>query len=494
MNTAASKFLQALQIHKNANKPYYLCLTKTNKSATVMPKNKEQLNLFSEKLRDDLTPLTEEDLRRRRRAHFQKIVDKPLDKIELGEDEFRILDHISHICTNGVRDYPELSQNVFPYDNVEDIKNKDHMSYGQFLRQLSFNLLKFERRERDDQWAHNKTIDEMLLDLKHSRPFDQRRIQLKLEMSFEHQAKPCQIKIMKAILEENHSDKSWCYNILLSYWWDEAIKSSVEKAWKNTHDPKCAEVIAHRFPHEYVLKHHQELGNVNYSAVCNRLGGDGRFTLDKSRLTREEYFNVLRLFNTHLPQEEAEQLLYGYILESLRYDKRPQAYNFDIILDDIFFFPDLCDYVEEKLSQLPSLKPSLFFLPNSYFYAYSLVESGCGKVLKEFMVWNNYLQSKISTFSPKTDTPISRIGEIKEEFVDYLDSSWQRFSEIALEEFPIPLEDIKDGFLTYPHISDENDNSDETDELDKFDEPREETIDSEEDTSLFIDPLDDVPF
>ncbi len=206
----------------------------------------------------------------------------------------------------------------------------------------------------------------------------------------------------------------------------------------------------HYEPLDYLFAHQYELGATNYYMLFGQLCGNKDFIIDKKRLSAKQYCNVMGLRNIHLDDSEADNLLFGHILKFLHFDYKPPRYAIDnyMFTDGIRAAYDIKD-IYKKYRVYQSLfhwyTPSLVYLPDMAFYIHTMIGTGNNRTVAKFIAWDKYIRRYIPKFSALKEESYIIKGlkdQKKLTFSEYLDWSWERLMENAIENFPFKREDI----------------------------------------------------
>ena len=290
---------------------------------------------------------------------------------------------------------------------------------------------------------------------------------MELEYRFYGQSNEIQMRIVKAFLNGNEDNRRSCYWWLLGDWWDDAIIPDMEKNWGTYREPLCLRVMAHRFPLSYVLAHQEEIAKENYLWLCLRLASEKGFVIDKSKLTRTQYGRVLASNHIHLSDDEADNLLFGYIQacifpcisgeylsyllsdfveECVTLGRKPSR-RFD---DDIRFLFGTYNEMEKYLSVFLNYKPSLIALPDMKYLIWVLKQTGNITTLKKFLLWNKNIQQHIPPLWSEDDCQPITIQLLEDRYAAYLDEGWEQMKRLAIATFPVDENNITYEFRVNP--------------------------------------------
>ena len=424
----------------------------------------QNTNPFVDQLREGLSLIDEDDFQRRQAqredARLQKIqryISKGLHEIELNENDFYILDKINIV------DYlPPSFFNSFKYSHYEFTRNslcelqKNNPSLAStFLKHLSNGEYMFDIDEDcDAEGCVYEPIEKTLDRFREGSQEDKTNIAIELEDCFMNQYEIWKIRIIKTILLEKSVDRDWWYRILGFVWWDDSLIIDIEKAWNAFKEPDCARVIINRFPIDYVRSHQDILGGIDYFLLCRRLVKYEGFIIDKKRLSKKHYYEIMGTNYVHLDNTEADNLLFGHVLQYLRPDYKPEKYAIDI--SDVHGSASAYDinYIYNKYQEYYWLaerySPTLFYLPDILFYIETLIRTGNTKTVVKFIVWDKYIRRYLPSYNEYntkfiTDDNYLEVRK-RRPLTEYLDWSWEQLIEKAIENFPIKREDITNEF------------------------------------------------
>lgn len=410
-----------------------------------MPNDTEQFDNIARALSDELSLLSDDD-QRIKELEKAEALNKRLDEIELNEQDFIIMDelNIMGLMPKSFRKQFGSNQYVFDSKSLYALQKERPEFVRQFLHELSKDELVFNKEDEYDENGDEidegkyEPIEVLLKKYQISDEEEKESIVAELEDRFLDQSNKCQIQIVNTILPKNTTDRDWWYRVLLDYWWDDAIVPAVETTWKSYREPECARVIAHRFPLEYVKLHQEDLGKVNYLVVCLRLAEDKDFVIDKTRLSKKQYYHIMAARHIHLVEAEADKLLFGHVFRFLDIDYKPPKYSVDNnYCHTTFDIDNLFSDQEKFLSLLLDYKPSLLFLPDMVYYIRTLINTGNIKSVVKFMAWNKYLQQNIPSLLPKEPNQLMDLQQLNDRLRTYRKRSWEHLMKLAIETFPL---------------------------------------------------------
>lgn len=390
-----------------------------------------------------------------RKAKLQEIFRNNFEHIDLTKEAYTIISDIAETLPDEFFEGISTDRGDFfcEYGTVKDLGIQHPDLYKRFLRKLAssnvamcaddFRFPEIEMLELQDEPI------ETLLDLTLNGDDDEKdeASQLLWE-KFEHQTRESQLGIVRAMLEGSEADRFDCYIRMLKNWWDDEIILDVEKAWKKYKDPYCLRVIAYRFPLEYVLAHQNDIGEVCYFWLCLRLAAVEGFVVDKTRLTRAEYGRVVANNHILLSGAEAEDLLFGHILERLRLGHQAPEYYWKVWSDNCAIETEsTAGTCENYLSELLCHKPSITYLPGVTYYIRCLKHTGNIEAIMKLLFWDNQLQSQTKGFLEEECRDGFDIGKLPELYRTYMSRSWEQLMTLAEESCPLKQEDLTDVFL-----------------------------------------------
>ena len=309
---------------------------------------------------------------------------------------------------------------------------------------------------RQEPLQNNAPIEALLTAFQNN---NEESVSKELEYRFYGQSHEVQMRIIKAFLNGNEDNRKFCYWLLLEDWWDDAVIPDIEKLWETYREPQCLRVMAHRFPLSFVLAHQEEIAKENYAWLCLRLASEKGFVIDKTKLTRKQYGRILASNRIHLSDDEADNLLFGYIIaylspynsgeyikylvsdfieESVSSEYKPTR-RFD---DDIRFLFGNYNNLEKCLSGFLNYKPSLIALPDMKYLIWVLKHTGNITTLKKFLLWNKNIQQHIPPLWSEDDCQALTIQLLEDRYKAYLDESWEQLKSLAIVTFPIDVNNI----------------------------------------------------
>jgi hypothetical protein len=296
---------------------------------------------------------------------------------------------------------------------------------------------------RQEPLQNNAPIEALLTAFQNN---NEESVSKELEYRFYGQSHEVQMRIIKAFLNGNEDNRRSCYWWLLGDWWDDAIIPDIEKTWETYGEPLCLRVITHRFPLSFVFAHQEEIAKENYVWLCLRLASEKDFVIDKSKLTRKQYGRILASNHIHLSDDEADDLLFGYIKRHFWREYKPPRY-WD---DDIRFSSGAYYDFEKCLSWFLNYKPSFIVLPDMKYLIWVLKQTGNITTLKKFLLWNKNIQQHITPMLSEDECQPMTIQTLKDRIKAYLDESWEQLKDLAILTFPIVESNNTDEFNVDP--------------------------------------------
>ena len=162
----------------------------------------------------------------------------------------------------------------------------------------------------------NETIDELIVRFCSGDPDERHNASTQLCSRFGAQSYVDQVKTIKALLKGEDCDREWCYETMKTWWSDELIPN-VQRVWETFHEKGCASIVARKLPSSYVIAHRVELEEKDYASACLRLCADENCHVDDTRLNRTEFIEIVTLNHWNLDDNDADELLFGYLLDVL---------------------------------------------------------------------------------------------------------------------------------------------------------------------------------
>lgn len=435
---------------------------KGNNGSAVNESENEIFSRFTEQLKTEFNMVDSAEYDRmkqleevERKAKLQESFRNNFEHIILTKEAYTIIIDIAETLPDEFFEGIATDRGDFfcEYGTVKDLGIRHPDLYKRFLRKLAssnvamcaddFRFPEIEMLELQDEQI------ETLLDLTLNGDDDEKddASQLLWE-KFEHQTRASQLGIVRAMLEGSEADRFDCYIRMLKNWWDDEIIPDVEKAWNKYNDPYCLRVIAYRFPFEYVLAHQNDIGEVCYLWLCLRLAAVEGFVIDKTRLTRAEYGRVVANNHILLSGAEAEDLLFGHIMERLRLGHQAPEYYWKAWSDNCAIETETTSVTcKNYLSELLHHKPSITYLPGVTYYICCLKHTGNIEAIMKLLFWDNHLQSQIKGFLEEEGGVGFDVKKMPELYSAYMRRSWEQLMTLAEESYPIKQEDLSDVFL-----------------------------------------------
>lgn len=435
-----------------------------------MEQDSQQFDVIAAKLKSELSLQTDEEffhdaLKESHDIyeHLQKEYQKGLDEIELTEHDLDLLDYIkgqlpySFWVLNGLSENLYINTSLvslqkYSYWLVDDFVTglcklgnedivTDYNPYFEFDEPSAENDKKEEENDYDIE-SLIKTIDVL-----QSGVFMDEKEQVLTEL-FEEQTRQNKIKIIRHVLSNKKTEYTRTWNFILTdIWWDDELKPDLEKWWSSK---DCACVVVKRFPNEYVKEHLFELSQSDYCSVCNLLAKEKGFSIDKSRLRRFEYMQILADNHIHVLDEYADSLLFDHIMIWLHKIRKKISEGKTVDWREYGWitpgFINHQDY-QSLLSHWFNYKPSLYELPWTGRLALNLCFMGNTNTVAKLIVWNQFLRSNLQSYSEENEMGTIKLERVAEEFDDNIDRNWRRFIELAIETCPVEKAKIEDWFM-----------------------------------------------
>ena len=293
--------------------------------------------------------------------------------------------------------------------------------------------------EQEGFSKRNDTEDELIrkfVEFDEKNPFISIDAREELRERFDAQSHQDQIKIIRTFLESvDDVDHEWCCETMQT-WWDDCLIPDVKKAWETYREACCADIVAKRLPHDYVMKPKEALENDNYAAVCWRLATTEDYDIYENELTRKEFLDVAAHNHWSISDDDADELLFGFILDILN-DQcvdplRSQGYGHGVVHDGVKV------YTEPKRFLEPSsyTEPSLLHIVDMPFYVDALGKLGKVNTLKKMYDWNEQLKETLADYITTPDNHGEIVGVLSEGYETYVKYIWRHFMETASNAFP----------------------------------------------------------
>lgn len=438
--------------------------------------DEKQFEDIAGRLKDELSLVSDEEYYPKvlNEAHeiydyLQKEYQKDLAEIELTENDLSLLDFIKDRLPHSFWVLNELDEETYVYNpmacwwkSFDDII--DEFVYCLYEGGWDGEIKedKSRRYEFDEDWSSDLKDEEledvlMLVGslLKGRHCLEKEALMRKIIDDQPHQNK---IVIMKYILSNTDdvymlSWHSMCFDILKDSWWDDALIPVVEDYRGDARESDRASVIALRFPYDYVLEHRERLEVWDYESVCCRLAKEKEFVIDKSRLSRSQYFSILAKNHIHVEDSEADRLLFEHIKLWLLAG-RNYLFNKDWI--DWGRYVGLDNYrfnYKHWLVFWFEYKPSLYELPLVKNYALDLCSMGNTNTLAKLITWDHFLRSNIKSMIEEIEIEVLKVESVTEVFIENIDRMSRRFLELAIETCPFETDQIESEFL-YSEVDD----------------------------------------
>ena len=435
-----------------------------------MEQDSQQFNDIAAKLKSELSLQTDEEffhdaLKESHDIyeHLQKEYQKGLDEIELTEHDLDLLDFIKERLPYSFWVLNGLSENLYintslaslqkySYWLVDDfvtglckVGNEDVVMKDNPFLEFDEPIVENDKKEKENDYDIESLIK--TIDVLQSGVFMDEKEQVLIEL-FEEQTRQNKVKIIRHVLSNKKTEYTRTWNFILSdIWWDDELKPDLEKWWSSK---ECACVVVKRFPNEYVKEHLFELGQSDYCSVCNLFEREKGFSIDKSRLRRFEYMQILADNHIHIDADEADSLLFDHIMIWLCEMQRKVNEEESVDWSEYSrATPRGIDYLDCQSILLYwfSNKPSLYEVPWVGRYASNLCFTGNTNTVAKLIVWNQFLRSNLQSYSEENEEGTIRLERVAEELDDNIDRNWRRFIELAIETCPVEKATIEDWFM-----------------------------------------------
>ena len=435
-----------------------------------MSSNTNQFDAIAGSLKQELSLQTDEEFYRSALKeshgiyeHLQKEYKKGLDKIELTESDLSLLDFFKGCFPHSFWTLNDLDEDLYVNTSLASLQKFSHRFVDDFVTGLckvgnedivmkDNPFLEFDepsieddKKEEENKYGFDyviKTIDVLQNGL-----FMDEREQVLIEL-FEEQTQQNKIKIIRHVLSNKKTEYTRTWNFILSdIWWDDELKPDLEKWWSSK---DCACVVVKRFPYEYVKEHWIELGQSDYCSVCNLFAREKGFSIDKSRLRRFEYMQILADNHIHIDADEADSLLFDHIMIWLHKIRKKISEGKTIDWREYGWitprFINHQDY-QSLLSHWFDYKPSLYELPWTGRLALNLCFMGNTNTMAKLIVWNQFLRSNLQSYSEENEEGTIRLERVAEELDYNIDRNWRRFIELAIESCPVEKATTEGWFM-----------------------------------------------
>ena len=425
-------------------------------SNEIMDVLKKELSLIDD---NEFIKLKEQEADEQRQK-TNDVFKKSLNEFDLDEDDYLFIAIISlHLPESFLKEFG-FDHNTFFDNSIEEIESKHSYNFKAFLRKLSESNVKGVATPNKSKELHkNEPIATLLTMLKTGNKEEKTHAKYEIERRFPYQDYDCQINIMRTLLGLKNFDKTWCYKTLLESWWDDALIPDIQRNFECIFESRegkhaCSDIIARRFPLEYVLKNHESLVH-DYEWHSRLIKPLKLAPLNQSKFSRSENVQIWLNNQIDIDDDMADYILFGYILQCIEDGFHPQYYyihnyRHDYPFDKFSFYSDY----EYFHSLLINYKPSLLFFPDTMDLIHSVIKLGNINTVVKFLQWNKRLQACIPDF---LSCDIEKAVEIKqpiEKFKAYQDWSWDRFVDLIKTTCPADKESM-DIFCEWKTIDEE---------------------------------------
>lgn len=186
---------------------------------------------------------------------------------------------------------------------------------------------------------------------------------VQLKKRFKYQSYQDQMKILRAFLKSNKTDREWaCVRLYKN--WDPLFESDIRNVWQYQKEKSLATVIVKHFPVSFVLQELKNLSKlVDYWALCVKLGNSPEFTIKWDRLSIDEEFYVRSILGRG-DAKILEKRLFSYLLEQCKlgyyYLTLLQGSDKETINDFCGKYPNIALWIIQpwttaKLSDIPKV-------------------------------------------------------------------------------------------------------------------------------------------
>ena len=317
------------------------------------------------------------------------------------------------------------------------------------INYMASNII-LENSDKAKEQRKNETINELIekyLDFDENDPFRSIDAREELQERFKYQSHSDQIKTIKAFLEDDDDvSREWCYETM-KQWWDGCLIPDIKAVWEKHKEKGCASIVAQRFPDEYVQKHKEALEEADYATACMRFGiseEDCYF----NEFTRKEYFSVALHNHWQINDKEADELLFGFVLEIIddeSYIESDMGFShFNSRCGGYFYTPGI------DLEPSSYKDPSLLNIVDMPFYTESLAKMGKVSTLSKFYDWNEQIKTALVE-----DLVHGGINEkMGDGYKACLKAAWKQFMRLAYRHFPFNMKDFRKPHNKYGFVKD----------------------------------------
>ena len=124
-------------------------------------------------------------------------------------------------------------------------------------------------------------------------------------------------RIIEVFLDGNKTDRVYAYNQLYQNW-DKYFFDKIITLYDQYHDGESLKLFIKHFPKSYLQDKFDAIAkHYSYSYAYYCMGAECVDKIDKSKVYPAEYLRLMATFKREVPCQEAEDLLYGTILEHL---------------------------------------------------------------------------------------------------------------------------------------------------------------------------------
>lgn len=281
----------------------------------------------------------------------------------------------------------------------------------------------------------NETIEELIDQFCNEESYPAIGIRHELQERFSAQSHQDQIKTIRTFLESDDGvSRRWCYEKMQT-WWDDCLIPDIKKAWESYQEHGCAAVVAKRLPLEYVVEHRNKLEQADYAAVCLRLATFEDYEYGDSELTRKEFINIAVHNHWPVSDHDADELLFGFVLDVLNYQSESQTDNpeFD---HAIVISPNSYTPTKKFLDPIEYKKPSLLHIEDMPFYIDALGKLGKINTLKKLYRWDMQLKHMLAEYLSTSENYEEIMTKLRKGVGSYKKLVWKHFMDNAAKTFP----------------------------------------------------------
>ena len=276
-------------------------------------------------------------------------------------------------------------------------------------------------------------------------PDERTDARVKLWSRFGAQSYVDQVKVIRSLLKGEGRDREWCYETMKTWWSDELVPD-VQRAWEAFHEKGCAGIVARKLPSSFVVSHREELEEKDYASVCLRLCTDENCLVDDTRLSRTEFIEIAAHNHWNLDNNDADELLFGYLLEVLTGKCGYCIYHYK--------FNTTCSHADySKQSERMNYRPSLLFIEAVEEYVVALGKTGNTSTIVKFYRWSKHVKQLLDDYLADFAIAEKLAERMADDFRAYQGWIWKTFESLALQSFPFDVNEFWNTHNKY-HFSD----------------------------------------